>query len=147
MKDIEIKIQETILYIQKTYNRKMDYGYLKYAIMFSEADRNKSDLDEHHIVPRCCNGRNDKENLIKVTKKHHTELHNLILKSDLNDEERNHLEYAYLKRKGKAIMKYWAAGRRFGKSKGAGHALIESLPVSDEEKKILHEKLEKIYNS
>ena len=100
-KEVDIKITEKMGYILGTYFRKFDDGYLKYCVMFSIADKNKKNLDVHHIVPRCCGGRNDEENLIAVTKKHHTELHNLILKSDLKDEERRNLEYAYLKRSGK----------------------------------------------
>ena len=100
-KEVDIKVSEKIDYISKVYSRSFDNGYLKYCVMFSIADKNKKNLDIHHIVPRCCGGRNDDENLIAITKKHHTELHNLILKSDLKDEERRNLEYAYLKRTGK----------------------------------------------
>ena len=35
------------------------------------------------------------------------------------------------------------AGRRFGKSGFAYHSIVESLPVSDEKKKELHEQYEK----
>ena len=66
--------------------------------MFSISDKNKSNLEVHHIMPRSCGGRNDKENLISISKKHHTKLHNLILKSNLSEQERTYLEYAYRKR-------------------------------------------------
>lgn len=101
MNNIEIIVQEKEKYIFSTYNRKMDVAYLTYCVMFSICDKNKKSLDVHHIVPRTCGGRNDEENLIAITKNHHTKLHNLILKSDLSDEERKNLEYAYLKRRGK----------------------------------------------
>jgi hypothetical protein len=100
-KEIDIEIMERHQYILSTYKREFDEGYLKFCIMFNYADKNKKNLDVHHITPRCCGGKDDKENLIVVTKKHHTELHNLILKSDLSDVERSNLEYAYLKRRGK----------------------------------------------
>ena len=99
---VDSKVEIIRTYIKNTYNRELDIGYIKYAVMFSFADKDKKNLEVHHIVPRTCGGRNDIENLISITKKHHTKLHNLILKSDsLSDEERTHLEYAYLKRTGR----------------------------------------------
>lgn len=98
---MSVNISDIEDYISNTYHRTFDKAYLTYCRMFSIADRNKKNLDYHHIVPRCCNGRNDEINLIAITKDHHTKLHNLILKSDLNDDERRNLEYAYLKRRDK----------------------------------------------
>lgn len=101
MSENKTMVSELEKYISSTYKREMDKGYITYCLMFSTADERKKNLEVHHIVPRSCGGRNDAENLICVTKAHHTKLHNLILKSDLSDKERTLLEYAYKKRRGK----------------------------------------------
>ena len=41
------------------------------------------------------------------------------------------------------VTKIASAGRRFGKSGAAYHCIVNSLPVSDEKKKELHELYEK----
>ena len=79
----------------------MSQGYIRYAAMFAFADSAKPHLETHHVLPRCCGGTNDPMNLISVTKDHHTKLHKMILSSELSDDERGRLKYAYLRRIGK----------------------------------------------
>ena len=82
----------------------MDFydGYLRYALMFSEADRGKPSLQTHHVCPRCCGGKDDDFNLIRITFEHHRTLHRLILLTEsLTPEQRRHLQFAYSKMRGK----------------------------------------------
>ena len=57
------------------------------------------DVHVHHILPRCCGGTDDKNNLVKVTVFHHVMLHKLILSNikGITPVQREKLVYAYKK--------------------------------------------------
>lgn len=103
MKEWEFPLKKMELYLEFMGRTEMAEGYLRYAAMFSVADRNKKGLEVHHVLPRCCGGTDDPANLIRVTEAHHTKLHRMILLSKLSDEERKLLKYACLKRLGKKV--------------------------------------------
>lgn len=75
---------------------KLTESYMHFAYTFNQIDKDKKDLQIHHVIPRCCGGTNDNYNLVKVTFHHHRTLHRLILLSDgFTEEQLNKLKYAY----------------------------------------------------
>ena len=86
--------------IRASYGVDLDEGYLRLAMMFNEADKGKRDLQVHHVCPRCCGGKDDSFNLVRVTFQHHRKLHNMILMSNLTPEQRCKLEWAYKNMRG-----------------------------------------------
>lgn len=93
---------ELYRFLRMNYNISFPHAYVHWANVFNELDRNKKDLQVHHVCPRSCGGDNKSDNLVKVTFHHHRKLHQLILQcKDLTDEQRNKLTFAYHKmRKG-----------------------------------------------
>ena len=102
MKEWEFPLKKMELYLEFMGRTGMAEGYLRYAAMFSVADRNKKGLETHHVLPRCCGGTDDPANLVRVTEEHHTKLHKMILLSKLSETELKRLKFAYAKRSGKA---------------------------------------------
>ena len=101
MKPWEFSLGKIKLYLEFMGRTGMAEGYLRYAAMFSVADRNKKGLEVHHVLPRCCGGTDDPANLVSITKEHHTKLHKMVLLSALSENERKALKYAYTMRRGK----------------------------------------------
>ena len=79
---------------------KLNQHYLNLVDQYREEDRNVSDIrcQYHHIVPRCIGGLDIEENLVKVTKEHHTELHGQIMRG-FKGQQYMKLLYAYHKMK------------------------------------------------
>lgn len=89
---------ELIDKLKKRYGIVFPKGYIHYALIFNQLDKNCKDLQTHHICPRCCNGGNEDENLVRITFHHHRKLHQLILSTQgLTDEQKDKLKFAYKK--------------------------------------------------
>lgn len=73
--------EETKEYIKQN-NVHLKNDYIKNCIEFALSDSNSSEYSEiHHIIPRCLGGKDDPQNLIKVTREHHCILHKSIIGS------------------------------------------------------------------
>lgn len=68
---------------KKVYDVYFNKGYFILCGRFAKEDYYKDSTlcHIHHIVPVCCGGKDEPQNLIKVTKEHHLLLHQKILES------------------------------------------------------------------
>ena len=95
-----MNVNELSEYIKNKYNISLPNNYLHFALTFNHLDKNCKDLQTHHICPRCCGGKNEEQNLVRITFHHHRKLHQLILQTkELTDEQRYYLSFAYNKMK------------------------------------------------
>lgn len=87
-------------FLKNRYGIQFPQSYIHFANNFSKIDSKLTNLQKHHICPRCCGGDDDDNNLIRITLHHHRKLHQLILQTKgLNDEQRQKLTFAYQKMK------------------------------------------------
>lgn len=61
--------------LKDRYGISFSQGYLHYALVFNELDKNCKELQIHHLCPRCCGGGNENDNLVRITFHHHRKLH------------------------------------------------------------------------
>ena len=107
----------------------LDRKYFKLCESYRKADLNVDPrfCHVHHIVPRCCGGGDEPQNLIKVTQEHHLFLHKKILASrrvknpnGLSSTQFRKLSIAYWKLDGRTdeqIQKYTSSWGWFMKHK------------------------------
>ena len=89
---------ELFLFLKNRYGKSFPHPYLKFANNFAALDKGLSELQTHHVCPRCCGGDDDPRNLIRVSFRHHRKLHQMILQAtSLTSEEKSKLEFAYRK--------------------------------------------------
>ena len=83
----------------KSQNKHFAMGYLNKCIQFSEQDNSlTTEYHIHHIIPRCCGGTDDPRNLIKISIKHHKQLHKLILNSYRPKKQTNRITKSQYKK-------------------------------------------------
>lgn len=83
----------------KSQNKHFKTGYLKKCVQFSEQDKSlTTEYNFHHIIPKCCGGTDDPRNLIKVSIKHHADLHKSIIGSYKPKKQSNTITKAQYKK-------------------------------------------------
>jgi hypothetical protein len=80
---------------QKQYNLLID-KYKKLNLhRLNPIEQNFIAMELHHIIPRCLNGSNEKDNLVMLTSKAHFVAHHLLYKANVNTKYKYKLLKAY----------------------------------------------------
>lgn len=90
--------------------------------------------EKHHILPRCLNGKDNKENLVELTAKEHFIIHMLLCKFTKGLARRSML-YAF-----KCMSYYKKDGRDYKINSRIAQKLRSELKFSDEHKKKMSQK-------
>ena len=72
---------------QQVYNNIIESSKAKNRIKLKKSNLNYVYYENHHIIPRCMNGTNDKDNLVLLTAKEHYICHKLLTYIYLNNRK------------------------------------------------------------
>ena len=74
-------------------------NYLKIYDFIIERSKNRNILnayyEKHHVIPKCMNGTNDENNIVKLTAKEHFVCHHLLMKAYKNTSFYKKLLFAF----------------------------------------------------
>lgn len=105
-------------------------------------------FERHHIIPKCCNGTDDKENIIELLPEEHYEAHYLLAKENPNNDK---LKQAFACMSFTGKTKYKVTAEEFGEArriqsmisssrlKGVVPGIRKGIPHTEETKQKLRE--------
>lgn len=90
---------EQLIKYSETNKVHLNRGYLYHCVKYSKQDKHlMTGTHIHHIIPKCLGGKDDKENLIKISIEHHKALHRNIIQSYRPKKKSNTITKAQYKK-------------------------------------------------